>query len=123
MASEQSSIKWNQFTSCPIETITNVSTNVPSGIDKNNYIVIDSNFGEMSIYKYNIESDKWIKIDFKKPGRISTFSSFIDVTNQILYLFQRKSATQIQLNNNNIITNKHNIEIDYSQATGIICVK
>eukprot|EP01084_Bolivina_argentea_P218975 371481_1 len=101
MSAQQPSKKWSNLASCPS---TNYMTS-PTGRDRNTYIVIDNS--NYCIYKYNIENDKWIEIDFdKKPFNVDTAA--LDVKKEILYLFDNKSVTQIQLNNNHINNDNHN---------------
>eukprot|EP01084_Bolivina_argentea_P047357 87246_1 len=98
---------------CPISH----SIKIPTGIDSNNYIAIDHNWPSNkidSIYKYNIDNDKWIKMDsFDNVKNIATFSAAtLDVKRRILFLSQSKSVTQIELKNNNpIINDIHNTRI------------
>eukprot|EP01084_Bolivina_argentea_P043721 80526_1 len=114
MSADQFSTKWIDLTSCP-------SSNciiVPTAMDKNNYIIIDycddhNLWGAKiidCIHKYDIDNDKWIKINgFNNMENISSFSAAFDVKKQILFLFRRDHITQIQLNNNHIINDNHNM--------------
>eukprot|EP01084_Bolivina_argentea_P043722 80529_1 len=120
MSADQFSTKWIYLTSCPSSARNCII--VPTAMDKNNYIIIDycddhyHNLWDAKIidciHKYDIDNDKWIKINgFNNMENISSFSAALDVTKKILYLFCPHILTQIQLNNNNITNHTHNIEI------------
>ncbi len=89
---------------------------IPTRCDGNNYIVIDHNFDTINcIYKYNINTDKWININgVNNIINMKDFSAALNVNKQILFLFHYDSITQIQLNNSNI-NNIINIIIQYDQ--------
>eukprot|EP01084_Bolivina_argentea_P281395 481459_1 len=121
MCTKQDSIKWillNSFTR-------RGSLIVPTGMDRNNYIIIDYAYwqGKMNcIRKYDIDNDKWIKIDgFNNMENIPPyFSAALDVKKQILFLSRHGCVTQIQLNNNNISNhNYNNKRDDYLQSSSI----
>eukprot|EP01084_Bolivina_argentea_P151397 264245_1 len=79
---------------------------VPTGTDQNNYIVIDGEYSSTeieTIYKYNVDANKWSTIDSFNNQNILRFPSALDVKKQILFLFSFYSVTQIQLNSSNII--------------------
>eukprot|EP01084_Bolivina_argentea_P159875 278459_1 len=106
MTATESSTKWMDLTSC-----VGTRTTIPTGIDKNNYICIDRSLlgNEIyCIYKYNIDIDKWTKIDdFNGVENISAFSATLDIKKQILFLLQSDCVIEIQLNNNNIRNDNH----------------
>eukprot|EP01084_Bolivina_argentea_P123189 218314_1 len=94
---------------------------IPFGTDKNNYIVIDWQFSSEKlncIYKYNVNIDKWSKIDgLNNVPNISRCSVTLDVKKQILYLIHTDSVSEIQLNNSNISNHTHNTTINRPQTT------
>eukprot|EP01084_Bolivina_argentea_P008954 16765_1 len=98
MCTNQYSIKWILLNSYPTNTS---SITIPTGIDRNNYIVIDRDYTDINcIYKYDIDNDKWTKIDgFSDVQITSHFSAALDVNKQMLFLVNQDSITQIQLNN------------------------
>eukprot|EP01084_Bolivina_argentea_P055447 101656_1 len=110
MSDNNDDTKWSTLNSCPkIGYI-----HIPSGVDKNNYIAIDSNAGCSKInciHKYDIDSDKWSKIDGLNNLNMARFSAALNVKDQILFLSRNNYLTQIQLKNNNINHYNHNIEI------------
>eukprot|EP01084_Bolivina_argentea_P307288 531101_1 len=110
MSANQSLTSWAQLTSCPTNT-----TSVPIGIDRNNYIAIDGDalLNKINcIYKYNIENDKWIKMDSFSSENVSHFSTAtLDAKKQILFLAGRNSMTQMRLNTNQISNYNHKVEI------------
>eukprot|EP01084_Bolivina_argentea_P086278 155944_1 len=101
MCTKESVAKWISVPSCPCTDII-----IPTGVDQNNYIVIDEKVlssGINCIYKYNIDTNKWNKISgLNNIRNVSYFSAALDVKKQILYLIHSDSVRQIQLNNNNI---------------------
>eukprot|EP01084_Bolivina_argentea_P202054 345271_1 len=103
MSTTQPSTQWISLKKCPIID----SIRIPMGIDRNNYIVIDYDSCSNKInciYKYNIDNDKWIKMNsFNNVKNISTFSASLNVKRQILFLFHYNSVTEISLNTNHII--------------------
>eukprot|EP01084_Bolivina_argentea_P052955 97212_1 len=121
MSSNQSLTRWAHLTSCPSIG----SIHIPIGIDRNNYIAIDHNAGCNKInciYKYNIENDKWIKMDcFNNVQNVSRFLAALDAKKQILFLVHHKSVTQMRLNTNHICNDNHNAEImSISNSNSII---
>eukprot|EP01084_Bolivina_argentea_P047356 87245_1 len=110
MSEVQFLTKWISVQERPINRPCSIK--IPTGIDSNNYIIIDHN----SCYKYNIDNDKWIKIDgFENIKRFS--AATLDIKKGILFLFQSNSMTQIALKNNNpIINDIHDAEIHNSAA-------
>eukprot|EP01084_Bolivina_argentea_P051260 94293_1 len=96
MCANQESIKWILLNSCPCQT--NSSMAIPTGIDRNNYLVVEYDFVKINcIYKYDIDNDKWIKINgFNNMENISSFSAALDVKKQILFLLSLDYVTQIQ---------------------------
>eukprot|EP01084_Bolivina_argentea_P159878 278463_1 len=110
MTATESSTKWMDLTTCDC---VGTRISIATGMDKNNYICIDRSFlGDeiYCIYKYNIDIDKWTKIDgFNGMKNISAFSAALDIKKQILFLLHRRCLTEIQLNNSNHIRNyNHN---------------
>ncbi len=84
---------------------------VPTGINANNYIVIDSSNGKWNICKYNIGNDKWNKnklVKDIKHQKTYDYTSILNTKTQILFVVSEHYITQIQLNNGNIITYTHN---------------
>eukprot|EP01084_Bolivina_argentea_P091302 164376_1 len=120
MSTKQPSTMFTDLTPHPSTT----AIVIPSNIDRNNYVVIDRNFGWTKInciYKYNIENDKWIKMDgVNNMENMSYFASVLDVKKQILFLFRANCLTQIHLNNNHINTDKYNIGNIFGVKTIII---
>eukprot|EP01084_Bolivina_argentea_P009148 17106_1 len=112
-------LKWTVLASYPSSTNT---ITIPTGADRNNYIVIHHGLNFIHIYKYNIETDKWIKMDFNNTGNIKTFTSALHVKKDILYLLHRNSVTQIQLNNNHINNDNHNEEIHFVSSSKSIII-
>eukprot|EP01084_Bolivina_argentea_P213183 362153_1 len=105
MSTVQQATKWKSLTFPEIE----FNTIIPSGTDANNYIIIDRACffaAIIAIHKYNIDTDKWNKIDGIQ--NMSHFSAALDVKNQILFLFRRNLLTEIQLNSGNIVNHTHN---------------
>eukprot|EP01084_Bolivina_argentea_P093484 168135_1 len=106
MCTNQESIQWILLNSCPSDFQA-----FPTGMNANNYFIIDTNDPRSKInciYKYNIDNDKWIKInDFNTMENMSPFSAALDVKKQILFLSSKDCVTEIQLNNNNINTHTH----------------
>eukprot|EP01084_Bolivina_argentea_P307285 531097_1 len=91
MCTNQDSIKWIELSSCPAGHLS-----VPSGIDRNNYLVFDRDFWYTEIncifHKYDFDNDKWIKINvFNNIENMSPFSAALDVKKQILLLFRKTS--------------------------------
>eukprot|EP01084_Bolivina_argentea_P159877 278462_1 len=108
MTATESSTKWMDLTTCDC---VGTRISIATGMDKNNYICIDRSFlGDeiYCIYKYNIDIDKWTKIDgFNGVENISAFSATLDIKKQILFLCRQRCLTQIQLNNNHIRHDNH----------------
>eukprot|EP01084_Bolivina_argentea_P059148 107967_1 len=108
MSTKETSTKWHNLLACPATSF----IRIPTGIDKNNYIVIefDQKDVEMSIltnnvisiYKYNTNTYKWNKITDLNNYGVQHFSATFDATKQILYLFHTNSLTEIQISNNHI---------------------
>eukprot|EP01084_Bolivina_argentea_P313317 542578_1 len=106
MSTDKPSTKWNSLNLCPASEF----IDCPSGVDRDNYVVIDRSFGWTKInciYKYNIDNDKWIKMDGFNVENIRTFSAALDINKQMLLLSRPGCVTQIQLNNNNISNHNH----------------
>eukprot|EP01084_Bolivina_argentea_P131598 232258_1 len=108
MCTREEIAKWITLSGPSIDCII-----IPTGMDTNNYLVIDRDFWCSKInciYKYDIDNDKWIKIHgFNNIDNImSQFSAALDVKKQILFLSQNDCVTQIQLNDNNIRNDNHN---------------
>eukprot|EP01084_Bolivina_argentea_P008956 16769_1 len=118
MCTNQYSIKWILLNSYPTNTS---SITIPTGIDRNNYIVMRNSWSwnkTNCIYKYDIDNDKWTKIDgFSDVQITSHFSAALDVNQQTLFLSQNECIMQMQLNNNNIRTDTHNINIGGSSKS------
>eukprot|EP01084_Bolivina_argentea_P125832 222891_1 len=110
MSANQPSIKWTSLASYPRTNY----TIIPTGIDRNNYIVIDrtGNTKINGIYKYIIENDTWMIKNLNNIENITTTSAALDVGKQILFTFSNDFVTQIQLNSNRVSIDNHNIEID-----------
>eukprot|EP01084_Bolivina_argentea_P307289 531102_1 len=121
MSASQSLTSWVQLTSCPTNTI-----DIPIGIDRNNYIVIDRNVESNKInciYKYNIENDKWIKMDSFSSENVSHFSTAtLDAKKQILFLVGHNTMTQMRFNTNQISNDNHNAEITHHYNLNSIMV-
>eukprot|EP01084_Bolivina_argentea_P086279 155945_1 len=104
MSATEASAKWINLCA-PDINISGFMT-IPTGRDRHNYIVVDRWFLSRrinSIYKYNIDSNKWNKIDgLNNIQNIAQCSAALDVKKQILFLFHGDSVSEIQLNNNNI---------------------
>eukprot|EP01084_Bolivina_argentea_P051259 94292_1 len=138
MSTNQFSTKWIEISHCPGS---NYPT-VPTGMDKNNYIVIDHDrlcTKINCIHKYDINDDKWIEIDgfnkydiyndkwieidgFNNMENLHGFSNALDVKKQTLFLLHRNCLTQMQLNNNNISYDTHNVEMNSPQDSKSIIV-
>eukprot|EP01084_Bolivina_argentea_P313311 542568_1 len=121
MCSNQDSAKWIDVASCPITDF----ITIPTGINRNNYIVIDRKFASNRInciYKYDINTNKWNKISgLNNMQNISPCSATLDVKKQILYLIHKDSVSEIQLNNSNINNYTHNTTINgVLRAKGVI---
>eukprot|EP01084_Bolivina_argentea_P300255 517687_1 len=115
-ASNQDSAKWIDVASCPITDF----TTIPTGMNRDNYIVIDRIFASTRInciYKYDINTNKWNKISgLNNMQNISPCSATLDVKKQIVYLFHKHSVREIQLNNSNINNYTHNTAIHATKA-------
>eukprot|EP01084_Bolivina_argentea_P207077 353394_1 len=111
MSTTHSSVKWSYLVSCPSNEV-----RIPTGRDGNNYIVMDRIIN--CVYKYNIENDIWIKIDFNNPEKRITFSAALDVKKQILFLFTKHSIIQMTLDYNYISNDNH--KKDYSAHSIVI---
>eukprot|EP01084_Bolivina_argentea_P284097 486766_1 len=116
MSTNQLSTTWISLKEFPVSIS---SIKIPTGIDRNNYIVINHDFRLNKInciFKYNIDNDKWIKMDsFDNVKNIEKFSVALDVKRQILFLSHFNSITQIALKNSNrIIHDIHDLEIHNS---------
>eukprot|EP01084_Bolivina_argentea_P009147 17103_1 len=120
MSAQQLSIKWTDLALCPSSSFNRI--NIPTGADRNNYIVIHRELNFIHMHKYNIETDKWIKMGFNNRRNIKTFTSALHVKKDILYLLHRNSVTQIQLNNNHISNDNHNKEINRVSTSKIIII-
>eukprot|EP01084_Bolivina_argentea_P246909 413124_1 len=115
MSTNQFSTKWISLIECPASKI-----HCPIGVDRDNYIVIDAKFKINCIYKYDIDNDKWIKMDGFNVENIQSFSAALDVKKQILFVSSHSCVTQIELNNNNITNHTHNVEMYMASAKSII---
>eukprot|EP01084_Bolivina_argentea_P022989 42783_1 len=117
MASKQLLSEWIGLMSCPGTKY----TTIPTGIDKNNYFVIDYHLFSTEfncIFKYNIDNDRWSKIDgLNINTRDISLCSTVYVKKQILYLIQKDSVSQIQLNNSNINSYTHDTTIHAASTT------
>eukprot|EP01084_Bolivina_argentea_P119178 211337_1 len=88
------STKWDNLTDYPISY--SYAIDIPNGANGNNYIAIEHCSKEIKcIYKYDVQTDKWIKMNGFK--NISYLSAALDVKKQILFLFCRDCLTQISL--------------------------
>eukprot|EP01084_Bolivina_argentea_P308931 534305_1 len=128
MSTTETSAKWISLTQPPGDRV-----NISSGMDGNNYIVIDYNVhcmdgmdgmdGIINGWKYNIDNDKWIKMDslsslwIENMSSSLSFSTAVDVQKQILFLLCCDHITQIQLNSGNIVNDNHNMQIKYPSTT------
>eukprot|EP01084_Bolivina_argentea_P316414 548461_1 len=95
---------WMHLTACPCLYRTRFTRRliVPDGIDIGNYIAIGDCTQIYCIYKYNTDTDKWNKIDgCNVIQRNEYVSAAVDVKKHLLFLSDRDSVTQIQLNNGN----------------------
>eukprot|EP01084_Bolivina_argentea_P059147 107966_1 len=102
MSTNQTSTKWMTVIPCP--TTDEIGT--PTGIDRNNYIVINYDWARQikCIYKYNIADDKWTKMHaFNNIENISFMCGSLDAKKQILFLLDYDKLSEIQLNSSNII--------------------
>eukprot|EP01084_Bolivina_argentea_P168888 292793_1 len=100
---------------------------IPTGIDKNNYIVIDTEDAMwdkiVHIYKYNIHKDKWIKMyDYTMENMDDEGQWILDVKKQILFLFYKLSCTEIELNSGSKRTYKYGENHFLSPATKSVIV-
>eukprot|EP01084_Bolivina_argentea_P218971 371474_1 len=113
MCTNQSSEKWIHLTAPPCLNF----AILPTGVDKNNYIIIDWNWRSKKInciYKYNTNTDKWGEISgCNNIKNISYFSAALNVKKQMLFLVQEDQITQIQLNSGNVNNNTFNVETNY----------
>eukprot|EP01084_Bolivina_argentea_P140070 246354_1 len=112
MSVRETSESWINLLACPIM----FNMTIPTGRDRNNYIVIGRKFASdpiISIYKYDINVNKWNKIcGLNNIQNRSLSSATLDAKKQILYLVHKKgSVSEIQLNNGNINTNTHSTTI------------
>eukprot|EP01084_Bolivina_argentea_P074526 135191_1 len=120
MSTNEVSTKWINLLVSPTDYMAS-----PTGTDRNNYIVIDREWLSKRInciYKYNINTNKWNKIsDLNNIHNISWFSAALDVKKHLLYLSNKDSVTQIQLNNGNMTYmsdyTTNNIETNYPSST------
>eukprot|EP01084_Bolivina_argentea_P074521 135184_1 len=114
MSTNEVSTKWSNLLACPITDY----MIVPTGTDRNNYIVIDDAETTNCIYKYNINTNKWNKISgLNNIHNISSFAATLDVKKQILYLIRSDSVSEIQLNDSNINNYTHNTYISGASTT------
>eukprot|EP01084_Bolivina_argentea_P180952 312573_1 len=112
MCANEYSEKWIHLTEHTADNF----VSIPSGANRDNFILIDFNFNWISgtftincIYKYNTDTDKWSKIDGSSDiGDIPQFSATLDVKKQILYLVHNDSVREIQLNDINITNHTQN---------------
>eukprot|EP01084_Bolivina_argentea_P215233 365404_1 len=122
MSANKPTTKFVHLTSCPN---TGYIT-VPTGIDKNNYIVIDTDIYHRKIncvHKYDVDNDKWIKIDgLNNIENMSYFSATLDVNKQILFLSRMNYITQIELNSHSIKNDTHNAMIQFPYTPKSIIV-
>eukprot|EP01084_Bolivina_argentea_P052648 96705_1 len=121
MSDESSLLKWIRLASHPSTEL----FCIPSGRDRNNYIVIHREVGDFeisSIYKYNIENDKWIKIDFDNTENIPAMSTALDIKKETSYSCHWDSVTQISLTNNHISNYNHNASIDLESSSQSIII-
>eukprot|EP01084_Bolivina_argentea_P018616 34635_1 len=93
MSTNETSAKWINLLACPITD----SMTIPTGIDRNNYIVIDGKYSSLlfgkCVYKYNIDTNKWNTIS--GLNNLLLLSSALDVEKQILYLIHKHSVCEI----------------------------
>eukprot|EP01084_Bolivina_argentea_P227769 384736_1 len=108
MCTNQENATWMMLASCSSANF----IDIPSGMDRNNYIIADCGSSKIKcMHKYNIDTDKWIKMNGFNINKenVPLFSvPALDVKQRILFLLTKDYVIQIQLNNNNISTNKHN---------------
>eukprot|EP01084_Bolivina_argentea_P030313 56203_1 len=95
--------KWFNLASCPISPSSDKI--VPSGINKDNFIVIetdgtylDDNFDTCCIHKYSIETNKWTTTDLFETvnetiGDIICYSEYaaFDTNQNVLYFVHHDS--------------------------------
>eukprot|EP01084_Bolivina_argentea_P180953 312574_1 len=113
MCANEYSEKWIHLTE---HTADKDLVSIPSGVNRDNFILIDFNFNWISgtftidcIYKYNTYTDIWSKIDGCNDMQdISSFTAALDVKKQILYLVHNDSVREIQLNDINITNHTQN---------------
>eukprot|EP01084_Bolivina_argentea_P161842 281682_1 len=116
MSTTQPSAKWLSLMSCPADNLI-----IPNGIHGNNYIIMDSTNAINCMYKYDIDSDKWNKLNgFNNLENISIWSTALNTQKQTLFLFRLNYITEIQLNNNNINNSNHNLLSDTESQSIII---
>eukprot|EP01084_Bolivina_argentea_P074525 135188_1 len=70
MSTNEVSTKWSNLLACPITDY----MIVPTGTDRNNYIVIDDAETTNCIYKYNINTNKWNKISGLNDSNINNYT-------------------------------------------------
>eukprot|EP01084_Bolivina_argentea_P104066 186383_1 len=83
------SVSWQSASPCPTR-----SKWVPTGLTKENYIVIDK-----CINKYNFETDTWSKM-MNKPISFYPKLAAIDTKKKELWMYDDFSLAQIQLHGN-----------------------
>eukprot|EP01084_Bolivina_argentea_P086276 155942_1 len=126
-------LNWMHLSSCPLSDVGNVHSAmyrnmiVPYGIDDNNYIVIarcnsiyefEKNY-IICIYKYNIDTDQWIKMnDYNQVLNTSAYSAALNVNKQILFILVSKTLTEIKLDTCEI--NIHTINDAINQVNSTI---
>eukprot|EP01084_Bolivina_argentea_P218974 371478_1 len=93
---------WISLQPCP----TTHFLSAPTGIDKNNYIIIDHHFSKINcIHKYDINTDNWLKINVSNQLEVSTgFTSTFNAKKQVIHIFSNNCLTYLQLTNNTIRT-------------------
>eukprot|EP01084_Bolivina_argentea_P275357 469580_1 len=90
--------KWFNLASCPISKIFII---VPSGINKDNFIVIEKDI--CCIHKYNINSNKWTTTDVSETiGDIICDHAALDTHQNVLYFLSESNLVQMELNTNKI---------------------
>eukprot|EP01084_Bolivina_argentea_P230892 389515_1 len=130
MSAVQLSPKWISLHSHPFTNnpcINPVSITVPTGIDKDNYIVISCGTfgnGKNSIQKYDFNTDKWSTIDdLNDFNDVSSWTcASLDAQKQTIFLLYGNQLTQIALNSNQLCNNNLNTTVHFTSTSKCITV-
>eukprot|EP01084_Bolivina_argentea_P168890 292796_1 len=125
MSTNEVSTKWMNLVSVGvISTIHELRAS--TGMDKNNYFVIDYLWvsNEInSIYKYDIDKDKWNPIEgINNIANVTSFSAALDAKKQILFLFRNGYLTQIDIDKVHITHHTHNIPTNIASGSNNIII-